>query len=133
MNFWSLGGPQCSVRCKGPSFKYCRGCSHIISWKWPACHHLSLWSVYVLNVLQKVTRACTVSSSPMKRRGGTRQSCATPFGEAFWKSTQKVLAANTGLYNKLTGQHTDLEKTSIDLTREDTAEESDSLGTTNQE
>ena len=46
-------------------------------------------------------------------------------GEAFWKSTRKVLAANTGLYNKLTGQDTDLEKTSIDLTREDTAEEWD--------
>jgi len=53
-------------------------------------------------------------------------------GEAFWKSTRKVLAANTGLY-KLTGQHTDLEKTRIDLTCEDTAKESDSSGTTNPE
>ena len=54
-------------------------------------------------------------------------------GEAFWKSTRKVLAANRGLYNKLIGQHTDLEKASIDLTCEDTAEESDSLETTNPE
>ena len=54
-------------------------------------------------------------------------------GEAFWKSTRKVLAANRGLYNKLTGQHTDLEKASIDLTCEDTAEESDSSETTNPE
>ena len=49
-------------------------------------------------------------------------------GEAFWKSTQKVLAANRDLYNKLTSQRTDLEVASIDLTCEDTAEESDSSG-----
>ena len=54
-------------------------------------------------------------------------------GEAFWKSTRKVLAANRGLYNKLTGQHTDLEKASIDLTCEETAEESDSSGATSPE
>ena len=44
-----------------------------------------------------------------------------------------VLAANKGLYNKLTGKHTDLEKASIDLTCEDTTEESDSSRTTNPE
>ena len=54
-------------------------------------------------------------------------------GEAFWKSTRKVLAANRGLYNKLTGKRTALQNASIDLTHEDTGEESDSSGTTNPE
>ena len=50
-------------------------------------------------------------------------------GKAYWKTTQKVLAYNRDLYNKLTSQHTDLEVASIDFTCEDTAEESDSSGT----
>ena len=47
-------------------------------------------------------------------------------GEVFWKSTRKVLAANRSIYSKLTGHCTDLENASIDLTQEDTGEESDS-------
>ena len=54
-------------------------------------------------------------------------------GKAIWKTTQKVLAANRDLYNKLTSQHTDLEVASIDFTCEDTTEESDSSGATNLE
>ena len=45
-------------------------------------------------------------------------------GEAFWKSTRKVLAANRRLYSRLTGHSRSLGKASIDLTAED--EESDS-------
>ena len=54
-------------------------------------------------------------------------------GEVFWKSTWKVLAANRGLYIKLAGKCSKSENASIDLTCEDTAEESDSSGTTNPE
>ena len=42
-----------------------------------------------------------------------------------------MLAANRSLYDKLTGQCTDLEKANVDLTSEDTADESDSSGTIN--
>ena len=45
-------------------------------------------------------------------------------GEAFWKSTRKVLAANRTLYHKLPGQSSIIGKASIDLMAED---DSDSL------
>ena len=39
--------------------------------------------------------------------------------ENFWRGTRKVLAANQAVYGKLTGQCTDLQKASVDLTGED--------------
>ena len=39
--------------------------------------------------------------------------------ESFWRGTRKVLAANRAIYGKLTGQCTDLQKASVDLTGED--------------
>lgn len=50
-------------------------------------------------------------------------------GEAFWKSTRKVLAANHDLYYKLTGKLTSsVGKASIDLTGDDSASDSSSSG-----
>ena len=48
-------------------------------------------------------------------------------GESFWKSTRKILAANRQLYRKLTGQNTDIERASIDLTKDDSSDDSDIL------
>ena len=44
--------------------------------------------------------------------------------ETFWRSTSKVLAANSGIYNKLMGICTNLQNASVDRT----AEDSDSSG-----
>ena len=40
-------------------------------------------------------------------------------GETFWRSTRKVLAASRSIYCRLTGQGTNLENASVDLTVED--------------
>ena len=48
--------------------------------------------------------------------------------ESFWKSSRKILAANKSLYNKVSGQSTNVMRASIDLTRGDASEESDSSG-----
>ena len=48
-------------------------------------------------------------------------------GDSFWKSTRKILAANRQLYRKLTGQNTDIERASIDLTKDDSSDDSDIL------
>ena len=48
-------------------------------------------------------------------------------GESFWKSTRKILAANKQLCRKVTGQNTDIERASIDLTKEDSSDDSDIL------
>ncbi len=47
-------------------------------------------------------------------------------GASFWKSSRKVLAANKALYRKVSGESTSLGRASIDLTRNDSSEESDS-------
>ena len=44
-------------------------------------------------------------------------------GESFWKSTRKILAANRQLYRKLTGQNTDIERASIDLTKDNSSDD----------
>ena len=43
----------------------------------------------------------------------------------FWKSTWKVLATSCELYRKLTGHKTDPGRASIDLTQDESSEESD--------
>ena len=48
--------------------------------------------------------------------------------ESFWKSSRKILAANKSLYDKVSGQSTNVGRASIDLTKGDTSEESDSSG-----
>ena len=48
-------------------------------------------------------------------------------GESFWKSTRKILAANKQLYRKVTGQNTNIERASIDLTKDDSSDDSDIL------
>ena len=48
--------------------------------------------------------------------------------ESFWKSSRKNLAANKSLYDKVSGQSTNVGRASIDLTKGDTSEESDSSG-----
>ncbi len=47
-------------------------------------------------------------------------------GASFWKSSRKVLAANKALYRKASGESMSLGRVSIDLTRNDSSEESDS-------
>ena len=46
-------------------------------------------------------------------------------GEGFWKSTRKVLATSRELYRKLTGHTTDPVRASIDLTQDESSEDSD--------
>ena len=48
--------------------------------------------------------------------------------ESFWKLSRKILAANKLLYNKVSGQSTNVMRASIDLTRGDASEESDLSG-----
>ena len=47
--------------------------------------------------------------------------------ETFLKSTRRILAANKQLYRKLIGQNTNIERASIDLTKDDRSDDSDIL------
>jgi len=54
----------------------------------------------------------------------------SPSNESFWKSSRKILAANKSLYDKVSGQSTNVGRASIDLTKGDTIEELDSSSAT---
>lgn len=89
--------------------------------------HLSPATCNVKEVSQLIAKQVDFDVVLLDSKGCPLLDNESTTGESFWKSTRKILAANKQLYRKVTGQNTDIERASIDLTKEDSSDDSDIL------